>query len=227
MIPIECPKCGRGGSVPPDRLNARLVCKACHTVFHLDNTGRMVLGEPESFDMKSSGKAREEVSSLADFDLAQTWNDIPAPVKYGVPVVILALVIWVNSGSFMGSSTAYAAAAQSIVGALTSNNRAKAISLSTTDSADAAGQWFDLIRPEVEKSQIGNDVTVNPQIFSGNPEKDSQITLMVVLAKPGSTDPPITLVMPMKHEGSAWLFDATQGLDGAQKAAAANAPAKK
>lgn len=227
MVPIECPKCGRGGSVPPDRLNARLVCKACHTVFHLDNTGRMVLGEPESFDMKTT-KSRDEVSGLADFDLAQTWNEIPAAVKYGVPVALLAVVIYLNAG-FGGSSAAYTARAESIVKAVTTNNRSKVVSLSTAESAEAAGQWFDVIKGEIDSSQLGNDLTINSQVFSGNPEKEAEITLMVVVAKTGSTDPPLTLTMPMRREGSSWLLDGVRSLDLAQQAAAVNksSPKKK
>ena len=220
MIPIECPKCGRGGSVPPDRLNARLVCKACHTVFHLDNTGRMVLGDPESLDMKSSKKAKPaEVSSIADFDLAQTWNDIPAAVKYGVPGVLLAAILYVNFGGGAGAPD-YVGRAESIVRAVTSNNKSKAVSLATADSAEAAGQWFDLLHTEVEKSQISSDVSINPALFSGNPEKDSDISVMVVLSNPGSSDPPVTISLPMKKAGSNWMLDGTKGLEAANQAAA-------
>ena len=227
MIPIECPKCGRGGSVPPDRLNARLVCKACHTVFHLDNTGRMVFGEPESFDMKSNKSRKDEVSSMADFDLAQTWNDIPAPVKYGVPAALLAAVIFLNADAlFGGGSPDYVSRANSLIGAVLSNNKSKAVSMATTDTAEAAGQWFDVIRGEVEKNQIGSDITYNPMLFSGNAEKDANITLLVVLTKAGSTDPPVTINLPMKREGGPWMLDGTQGLDLAQKSVATSRPKK-
>jgi hypothetical protein len=218
MIPIECPKCGRGGSVPPDRLNARLVCKACHTVFHLDNTGRMVMGEPESFDMKTT-KSRAETSSAVDFDLAQTWNDIPAPVKYGVPAALLAVVIYLNVG-FGGGSPDYVSRANSLIGAVISNNKSKAVSLATTDSAEAAGQWFDVVRGEVEKGQIDSGVSYNPMLFSGNADKDANITLLVVLSKEGSTTPPVTITLPMTRTDGPWMLDGTQGLDLAQKAAA-------
>jgi hypothetical protein len=223
MIPIECPKCGRGGSVPPDRLNARLVCKACHTVFHLDNTGRMVMGEPESFDMKSSKSRGDEPSSLADFDFAQTWNDIPAPVKYGVPAALLAVVIYLNVGSF-GGSPDYFSRASSLISAVISNNKSKVVSMSSTDSAEAAGQWFDMIRAEVEKNQIGSDATINPALLNGVPDKDANLTLMVVVSKAGSTDAPLTYTLPMKRDGSNWVLDATQGLELAQKAAATTPP---
>ena len=225
MIPIECPKCGRGGSVPPDRLNARLVCKACHTIFHLDNTGRMVLGDPESPDMKTTSKKprADEVSGLADFDLAQTWNDIPAPVKYGVPAVLLAAIIWVNFG-MGGGSPDYIGRAETIVRAVTTNDKSKVVSLAAPGTAEAAGQWFDLLHTEVEKNQIGSDVNVNPALFNGNAEKDDDITLMVVLSKIGSSNPPITITLPMKREGSGWMLNGTQCLDAASKAAAAAAP---
>jgi len=222
MIPIECPKCGRGGSVPPDRLNARLVCKACHQVFHLDNTGRMVMGEPQSFDMKSSSKARpREVSSVADFDFAQTWNDIPKPIKFGVPAVLLALFgyMFLDLG---GSSPDYIAQAESIVRAVVSNDKSRAVSYATSDSADATGQWFDMLHGAIEKNEIGSDVTINPALFAGNAEKDDQITLLVVLAKPGGTGEPITLTIPMKKDGSSWKFEGNKGLEDVTKSLAAS-----
>ena len=222
MIPIECPKCGRGGSVPPDRLNARLVCKACHTVFHLDNTGRMVLGDPESLDMKSTKKSRPvEKASKEDFDLAQTWNDIPAPVKYGVPVVLLAAILYLNSGE---STPDYVGQAETFVYAVTNNNKSKAVSLASADSAEAAGQWFDLLHTEVEKNQIGPDVPVNPAVFGGNPDTDASITMMVLLTKPGSTNPPVRITLPMKKTGTNWAIDGTRGLEAANQAAASAKP---
>jgi hypothetical protein len=228
MIPIECPKCGRGGSVPPDRLNARLVCKACHQVFHLDNTGRMVMGEPQSFDMKSSKSRADDVSGLADFDFAQTWNDIPKPVKFGVPGVLLALFGWLYLGPGPGSPD-YIGQAESLVRAVVSNDKNKVVAYATPDSAEAAGQWFDLIHGEFEKGSIDSSVPINPQLFSGNADKDGSITLMVVLSKTDSTNPPVTITIPMKRDGTAWKFDGTQGLEGAAKSSSTSktAPGKR
>jgi hypothetical protein len=221
MIPIECPKCGRGGSVPPDRLNARLVCKACHTVFHLDNTGRMVLGEPESYDMKTNKSKADEVSSLADFDFAQTWNDIPKPIKFGVPGVFLALMgyLYIDFGS---GSPDYIGKAESIVKAVAANDKTKTVSFATTDSSDAAGQWFDMLHGELEKNDIGSDVSINPALFAGNAEKDDEITLLVVLSKNGGGGLPVTITLPMKRDGSSWKFEGNKCLEDAAKAAKAN-----
>lgn len=219
MIPIECPKCGRGGSVPPDRLNARLVCKACHSVFHLDNTGRMVMGEPESFDMKSNKSRASEVSSVADFDFAQTWNDIPKPVKFGLPAVLLALMgyMYLDFGS---SSPGYLNTAESLVKAVTANDKSRAVSYATSDSGEAAGQWFDLLHAEIEKGQIPADAPVNPALFAGDAEKDEDLTLLVVLNNPSGTGAPITVTLPMKRDGTNWKLDAAKAFEGASKAAA-------
>jgi hypothetical protein len=214
MIPIECPKCGRGGSVPPDRLNARLVCKACHTVFHLDNTGRMVLGEPESYDMKTSKSRADEVSSLADFDLAQTWSDIPAPVKFGVPAILLAIIVFLNWP--VDNKLEHENRAQAIMQAVIANKRETFVSYATADSAEAAGQMFDLLHGEVEKGQFGTDSTISPQLLSGSPEKDGDIVMLVVLSKPVGTDL-ITVNMPLKKaDGGDWLLEGSAGLTTAQ-----------
>jgi hypothetical protein len=223
MIPIECPKCGRGGSVPPDRLNARLVCKACHTVFHLDNTGRMVLGDPESFDMKSTGKARraeapKAKAKEADFDPAEAWKDIPKPVKYGVPAALAVVVLFLYFPTGNASHD-HEARGESIVQAVIANNRSRAVSLATPESADAAGKWFDLLHGEIEKSKLGTDASVRGQVFSGNPDKDTEIDLMVVVTKPGSSETPVTISLPMTRSSGSWLMDGTKSLDIVQKSA--------
>jgi len=51
-IDLECPKCGAPGSAPKDKIHSRLVCKKCHTVFHLTPSGRAVPGEPPDPEAK-------------------------------------------------------------------------------------------------------------------------------------------------------------------------------
>lgn len=46
MIPITCPTCGRKGTIPNERLNTRMHCKKCDAVFHMDKSGKVMLGEP-------------------------------------------------------------------------------------------------------------------------------------------------------------------------------------
>jgi len=189
-------------------------------VFHLDNTGRMVLGDPESFDMKSSGKTRKEQATKAeDFDLAQTWEEIPKPVKYAVPAVFAALALYVFFPSSNDSHN-HEARGESIVRAVIANNRSGAVSLATADSADAAGKWFDIVHGEIEKSKFGTDAAVKGQTFVGDPEKNSEITLMVVVSKPGSSEPPVTVSLPMTRGSGSWLMDGTKSLESVQKSSA-------
>jgi hypothetical protein len=176
----------------------------------------MVLGEPESFDMKSNKSRADEVSSLADFDLAQTWNDIPAPVKYGVPGALLALIVYLNLGSFGSGKADHESRAEAIIQAVTANNKSKFVAFSTPDSADAAGEMFDLLHGEVEKGQFGSDCTVSPSLYSGVPEKDGDIMMLVVVSKTSGTDPPLTVTVPLKRDGSAWLLEGNEGLKSAK-----------
>ncbi len=219
MIPIECPKCGRGGNVPPDRLNARLVCKGCSTVFHMDNTGRMALGEPGSSDPKP-GKSRQNQAKVEDFDLAQTFRDIPKPVRYGVPAVLLAVFGYLYLAPGEGAP-GYVSQATAVMRAVASNDRSRVISHASSDSAEATGKWFDLVHGELEKGKIGSDVNVSPGLMSGDPEKGSDILLMVVVSNNGTKEPPVTINLPMKREGSSWK------VDGGKSLAEAEAMAKK
>src|SRR5579883_3172186 len=46
MVELDCPKCGRGGSIPKKQINTRFVCKKCNAVFYMNPSGRTILGEP-------------------------------------------------------------------------------------------------------------------------------------------------------------------------------------
>jgi hypothetical protein len=226
MISIECPKCGRGGRVASDRANIRLVCKACHTVFHLDSAGRMILGEPESLEPKPTKPHKEEVSSIVDLDFAQTWRDIPAPVKYGVPAALLAAVVYLTVGFFGAGTPDYFRHAHLTARTLIDNDKSKAVSLATRSSAEAAGQWFDLMRSEIVKCRMDSSVRVDTALFNGNPEKDSSILLNVILSKPGSPEN-VQMSLPLLAlADGTWALDANRALELAQGAAATSTPNK-
>ena len=180
----------------------------------------MVLGEPGDPNKKQP-KARAEASSaIAEFDLAQTWNDIPKPVRYGVPAILVALIAYMYSGGGEASQP-YQDRATDLVRAVIKNNKSGVVAYATTSTADAAGKWFDLMHAQVEQNQIGSDVSIVPNLFSGNAEKDSDITLLVVLSKDSATAaPPVAMTLYMKKDGNNWMLDGEQTLSGAEKAAA-------
>lgn len=87
VIPMSCPNCGRHGNVPNDRLNTRLHCKKCDAVFHLDLSGKVVLGEPGGTG-KNKPKAVVEKGEFDPIgDLAESIMRIPKAVRYAIGVI--------------------------------------------------------------------------------------------------------------------------------------------
>ncbi len=215
MIPIQCPKCGRTGNVPPDRLNARLVCKGCQSAFHMDNGGRMVLGEPGS---PAKGSRPRVAAPTVDFDLAQTWQDVPRPAKIGVPAVVLLLAGWMYFPA--GSSVAYQANAEAIGRALLKGDRSTVVAMATPESADAAGKWYDLMHEPIAQTGPGTvgAGSVQASLISGNGDQDSSLNVGLILATDTITKGfGIQLV---KTDGR-WKLDGTKSLDEFERANAA------
>ena len=216
MIPIQCPRCGRTGNVPPDRLNARLSCKGCHSVFHLDMGGRMVLGEPGS--SKPSKTNYKASMPTVDFDLAQTWQDIPKPAKFGVPAVLVVLAGWMWFPS-MSSSLTYVDQAQVVALALVNGDRSTVVANATADTAEAAGQWYDTLHTSIAEKGAGavNSEAVQAALLDGNPEHDSSVNMgVVVLTDTVSTN----FNLQMVKSGGSWKFDGAKSLAEAEKATA-------
>ncbi len=216
MIPIQCPQCGRTGNVPPDRLNARLVCKGCHSAFHMDAGGRMVLGEPGDPN-SPKGKKRRASAPAVEIDFAQTWRDFPKPAKYGVPAAVVLLAGWMLFPS-LSSGVAYQDQAEVVGRALLSSDRSKVVALATTDTAEAAGQWYDRVHgPIAEKgtSSVASDA-VRAALLNGNPERDSSLSLAISI----TTDTVKTnFNLQMTKQDGQWKLDGTRSLVEAEQAA--------
>ncbi len=216
MIPIECPKCGRGGNVPPDRLNARLVCKACHSVFHMDNSGKLMLGEPGVPDRKANRHA-EATKASADFNLDETLKNIPAPVKYGVPVVVLAAVLWVNFPMGAGEPD-YMRSTEQIVKAVIANDKPGVLSHASDKTSEAAGKWFDLVHEAFAKQNVAANALAIPTLWGGNPDKESDIQMAVIVVDPTTKAQfPVPINLFMTRSGSGWLVDGTKTFGDAEK----------
>jgi hypothetical protein len=214
MIPIECPKCGREGNVPPDRLNAKLTCRGCQAVFHLDNTGRMVMGAPGDPEKDKTRPHVQYTKPGQGFDLAESWAKFPIAAKIAVPLVLLGVLGW----QFMPSGGAgYQNGSVAVLRGLLSNDRAKVVSLSTPATAESSGKWFDVMHPLVEKQGVPKDVMITPQIYSGNPDKEATIVMMVVLSGNASPPTPLPLNLTMVRDGGSWRLDGERTLSDTQR----------
>jgi len=216
MIPIECPKCGRGGNVPPDRLNARLVCKACHSVFHMDNSGKLILGEPGVPDRKANRHA-EAAKASADFEFSDALKKIPAPIKFGVPIAALAAALWMQFGPGPGAPD-YLQSSERIVKAVAANDKSRVLSFASDGSADATGKWFELVHDAFSKQNVAADSYIVSSLWGGNPEKGTDIQVAVIVSDPATSKQfSIPINLAMTKAGGSWAFDGTRTFADAEK----------
>ena len=95
MIPMSCPSCGRRGNVPLDRLNTRMHCKKCDAVFHLDATGKPVLGEPAPPKGSKGKGGRDKNEPLDPIGIvAGKLAHIPKPIWMTLLVVFAGWFLW-------------------------------------------------------------------------------------------------------------------------------------
>ncbi len=219
MIPIECPKCGRGGNVPPDRLNARLVCKACGSVFHMDNSGKMNLGEPGSPDKKGNRHAEKSRSAAAasEFNLSETLANIPPAVKFGVPAVVLGAFLWMNFKPGPGEPD-YVKSTTDVLKAVAANNKAQVLTYASQPTADAAGKWFDLVYGQLEQKKLAAHANPIATLWGGDPEKGTDIQMMVIVSDSVTNEQfPLPINVFFSKAGDRWLIDGNKTFGDAEK----------
>ena len=235
MSEIECPKCGRLGSVPKDKQNSRLVCKKCLSVFHITPTGRVLLGEVPDHKyeehMQAAALAAEKkhraVDVVADYNVGRT-GVLVGILALGL-VCIGALIYFSKNSSkeyleFKGRSVAEALVADDIKFVM--QNSAK-------EGASDVNQWFANVQPmlaelkkESARKELETLVMVIEEDFEG---KKGQVEVAYrqtkgtsrseLIAKEAGAKPTgrtsLTVPIYWVNEGGKWVVDGKKTLTAA------------
>lgn len=221
MLSITCPKCGRRGSIPPDRLSSRLHCRACDAVIYMDRTGQLAVDESaREADAEIDDEESDSSLLTGKFRLAEAWEEIPAGLKMALPIVIVAglLIAWVARQSFTETEiVAHSKVGEAVLRAVVANDREKVMALADPPTAEDAGLWFDRVRARFESQAFGQDVFIYTTPIEGNVEKDARVVLAGTLASRVSEDePPMLTDVCIRRDGSGsgsgWIFDGTETL---------------
>jgi hypothetical protein len=211
MIPIHCPKCGRRGNIPPDRVNFRLNCKACSAVFHMDPAGQLVLGEPGSKEEKA--KRARPAREAVDIDveaLLRKWSK-PARIAGAVILALVLLWLYLPTGA---SGSRILDTSQSVASAVTANDKGKVVALATKGTAEPAGQWFDLLHAQLEKDRVAPNADVLALLQLSGGEREGTATVMSTVATDGSASvpPTVSFTLVLRREDGRWALDGQQTL---------------
>lgn len=224
MIPMACPSCGRGGNVPNDKLNTRLHCKKCDTIFHIDMSGHIMLGEPVSVDDLSAKRARAAVQDRTDpiADLVDSIKSLPKVVRYagGVIGVVLAVVFalplvgihFVPEPETPDQVSVRAARAllEGDVEAL----RAVATSKSAGDAAGWIANGRPLLFPGVSPGPNPSAIIGSTRAVSHEKDGDVRTEVMVIPPgpTPGSYGTSASFYVQMFQVGRSWKVDVSQSM---------------
>jgi hypothetical protein len=185
MIDMSCPRCGAGGRVPREKLNARLVCKKCLQVFHLTPSGQAVIGEPPARkDMPKVRAAREreriefDTSSLEGLGKKLAQIRLPDPKILAVVAVVLALTglcYWIFSQESVEKRS------QNLAAAIARGDIGKIMEMSLPETVGEAMKWGNDIYSQYADLKIsmgGRDPAMQIQV-QNNSEGNSAQALVV------------------------------------------------
>lgn len=232
MIPMSCPSCGRRGNVPLDRLNTRMHCKKCDAIFHLDATGKPMLGEPPSAKGAKGAKgARDKNEPLDPIGIvAAKLAKTPKPVWMGL-LGIMGLGVLYLAYSLIGP------APRTAEGDFHERNVAAGIAflekdtatlqkMATQDSRDAIAKLIETFRPKVgDATGTGSkDMTPTPLL----PQRmDDQPVVELSIQPPAPSDdapaPPIfTLELAWIKGNNRYYLNGNATLERNEERAKAN-----
>jgi len=135
VIPADCPLCGLRVVAPPRR-DATLRCRKCHTTFHLDRSGRSVVGSPPDVGDQVEKKLQE---------LRQTMDPRRAlervPRNRAVALVATLLVLGVCGYVVFGPSQPLSEAAEQVGWAFTADDRSTLRGVAASETAEDVERW--------------------------------------------------------------------------------------
>ena len=207
MIPMSCPNCGRRGTIPPERLNTRMHCKKCDAVFHMDKSGKIVVGDPEeskrvvataqtATDKKKKVKKRGE-RELIELSGRELINKIPKPVLYialgGVLLFLIFGLKVIKIPKFGGGS--YGEKVESrityVANAFVDEQPGKILDLAVEGTGDELQKWYDELRPRLAfegPQKLGSTALISA-LIEGN-EGDKELNYIMRINLPFGDEEP-------------------------------------
>ena len=154
MIDLACPSCGRAGSIPREKINTRLTCKKCHSVFHVNTTGRTLVGEPHVEPPKAEHHHHEGLHLPSFESLDGLTESLPKVSlrSLGVGVAAIAVV----GGLFMFFTRppeGLAASAQRTAERFANDDLIYLKQIATSETIDDVVRWFDAVHPQLVKNR--------------------------------------------------------------------------
>lgn len=210
MIELACPSCGRGGQVPREKLYTRLVCRKCHVVFHMDPSGRPVVGEPiiASKDPTRRGKEKEgdhhtvfesiHLPTLDDLtSLKDNFSDGSLPVKPVLGVLGGVVLLWLAFSLISRPAEAVADRAREAMQALANDDLGRLKSFASESTRDDLVRWYDVAHSRLESSRNAwatKATTVQVVVIEENrPDSKGEVEAFIV---PSETETQTASVLP-------------------------------
>jgi len=192
MIEMACPGCGRGGQVPKEKLYTRLVCRKCHVVFHMEPSGRTVLGEPQSAkDAKTEEKKKKEkakgpdavavleglhLPSMSDvLNVRANLADGTFPVKPVLAGVGVLVVGWLVLSFLNRAPESVAERARIVVEAIAHDDLNRVKGYASGSSVDDVVKWYEIIHTRLDtarKSWPSKESTVQVLVVEDDPKSN-------------------------------------------------------
>lgn len=235
MIPMSCPNCGSQGKVPPDRLNSRLKCRKCGTMFYMDETGSIMLGDPNASAGRRRGRKAAAGPAIAlDFDLGRMVKETPKPMKVGGLAVAALALLGFGVSALMASLAVPedVAGRSAYVGELFVDNKVDRLrNLAAPGTAEDLATWHRSMRPKFNYEgprRRKRDVMTSAAVGrSGDTSAQTYLSLVVSGAMADTSpstakdsDAPrniLTVTLAWTRHDGVWLVDGTKTLAEAKK----------
>jgi hypothetical protein len=162
MFDLECPSCGRVGTIPRDKANSRLVCKKCNAVFHMSPSGRAIPGEPPLPSDKTQAPKPAAVAPA----VAESWEKpgvslaLPSLRLKPLPILlaILAAVAVALGYSFISTiePEPLGKKAQLAADALSAGNIETIKTLVPRENEGDVANWYGSVKELIDAARGGN-----------------------------------------------------------------------
>ena len=194
MIPIECPKCGRAGSVPSNRLNVALSCKSCSAPFYIDSAGEAKSGEPLVGKPEKRAKAAKKSTAsgggLGDIDFFAAFKG-PSQGETLKKALMITVVLGLISGMFLilakPKKDMLKERGMFVGKAFLDNDPERLRAVAYQDTAPDAVVWLEKMRSRFGIKGKSTDFQFSVDILSGSArEGGALLALNIVPLSPGA-----------------------------------------